>query len=223
MSNIKIYWKQLESLIVHKWRVSQAGYVIGIPIWKLIVHDWSKFTPFEFFRYARWKYGDATNEEWAAGWLDHLHKNAHHPEYWVLSWHGNPNFYSGIGQHIAPYVSVLPMPESSVREMIADMHGTSKQVTGEWDIAKWLNENGPLMHLHDDTIALMIKIMKEIGYKLSDWSWEVGYHRGDPCIYCDVGHDHVEVGPCPGTRIKEVTTPLAKASRLLRNQDLHAQ
>lgn len=26
----------------------------------------------------------------------------------------------------------------------------------------------------------------------------VGLHLGDPCIYCNVGHDYVGVGPCPG-------------------------
>ena len=25
-----------------------------------------------------------------------------------------------------------------------------------------------------------------------------GYHRGDPCIYCDTPHDDVQIGNCPG-------------------------
>ncbi len=32
----------------------------------------------------------------------------------------------------------------------------------------------------------------------------IGLHLGDPCIYCNVGHDHVEVGPCPGPRVRSV-------------------
>lgn len=173
-----IYWQQLKSLLIHKWLVFQAGRLTGVPLWRLVIHDWSKFTPTEFFRYARYKYGDGTNEEWAIGWLHHLHYEAHHPEHWIILWHGSPDFYSGIGgKDIAAYVSILPMPELFVREMIADMHGTSKQITGSWDISKWLNENGPKIHFHDETITLIDAIMYEIGYNLTDncdWSWIAG-------------------------------------------------
>lgn len=174
-----IYWRQLKSLLIHKWYVFLAGRLVGVPLWRLISHDWSKFTPTEFFRYARYKYGNGTKEEWAKGWLHHLHCEAHHPEHWIILWHGNPDFYSGIGgEDIAEYVSILPMPELFVREMVADMHATSKQITGSWDISKWLNSNGPKMHLHDDTIALIDKVMQEIGYSLTDncdWSWIAGW------------------------------------------------
>jgi hypothetical protein len=66
------------------------------------------------------------------------------------------------------------MPEIYVREMIVDMHATSKQVSGSWNISKWLNKNGSKIHFHDETIALIDKVMKEIGYTLTDncdWSW----------------------------------------------------
>ncbi len=69
------------------------------------------------------------------------------------------------------------MSEHFAREMIADMMATSRQLTGSWDISKWLNENGPKMHLHDDTVVLIDKVMKEIGYALTDncdWSWIAG-------------------------------------------------
>lgn len=170
-----IYLKQLGSLLLHKWYVLLAGRRIGVPLWRLIIHDWSKFSPTEFFRYARYKYGNGTNEEWATGWLHHFHNEAHHPEYWVILWHGDPDFYSGIGyQDIAKYVSIKPMPEICVREMIADMHGTSRQRTGSWDISEWLNNNGPKIHFHDETITLIDEVMKEAGYALTDncdWSW----------------------------------------------------
>ncbi len=169
-----IYLKQLRSLILHKWYVFYAGRRIGVPLWRLIIHDWSKFTPTEFPRYARYKYGNGTRAEWATSWFHHFHHEAHHPEHWIILWHGNPDFYSGIGgQDIAKYVSIFPMPEVCVREMIADMHGTSRQADS-WNISEWLNNNGPKMHFHDETITLIDKVMKEIGYELTDncdWSW----------------------------------------------------
>lgn len=170
-----IYWEQFKSLLIHKWYVFIAGHEFGVPLWRLIIHDWSKFTPTEFFRYARYKYGNGTKEEWAIGWRHHFHCEAHHPEHHIILWHGDPDFYSGIGgEDIARYVSILPMPEVFVREMLADMHGTSRQITGSWDISKWLNKNGPKIHFHDQTITLIDKVMKEMGYALTDncdWSW----------------------------------------------------
>lgn len=169
-----IYFEQFRSVLIHKWYVFLAGRMIGVSLWRLIIHDWSKFSPTELFGYAGNIGGSTDKERWAKSWVHHLRRNAHHPEHYMLSWRGNPEFYDGLGQYIAPFVSLLPMPEHQVREMIADMMATGYKVTGSWDIAKWLNENGPKMHLHDDTITLIDKVMKEVGYKLTDncdWSW----------------------------------------------------
>lgn len=202
-----IYWEQFKSVLIHKWYVFRAGQITGVPFWRLIIHDWSKFSYTELFGYAGYIYGSADKSKWAKSWLHHFHHNSHHSEHYMLSWLGNPEFYDGLGQYVAPFVRLLPMPEHQVREMIADMMATSYKVTGSWDIAKWLNENGPKMHLHDDTITLIDKVMKEIGYASTDncnWSWIVGRHLGDPCIYCNVGHDDMEIGPCPGPKEKSV-------------------
>lgn len=171
-----IYIKQLFSVILHKWYVFLAGLKVGVPIWRLVIHDWSKFTPTEIFGYAGNIYGGIDKTRWAKSWLHHLHYNPHHPEHWVLSWRGNPDFYNKLGKPVAPFVVLLPMPETYVREMIADMMGSSKKVTGSWDIANWLNENGPNMHFHEQTITLINEVMNEIGYRsLSEeeapWNW----------------------------------------------------
>lgn len=174
---VNIYWKQLNSLLKHKWYVFLAGRFVGVPLWWLIVHDWSKFMPSEFFVYSRWKYGDATNKDWSTGWLHHLHCSPHHPEHWILSWHGEPSFYEGIGESIAKYVSILPMPEIYVHEMVADMMATSKEVSGSYDIAMWLNENGSKMRLHSETITRLDNVMHDVGYLLTDncpWSYMAG-------------------------------------------------
>jgi len=174
-----VYYKLFKSLVIHKWYVLKMGLIIGkIPFWRLLIHDWSKFTPTEFFRYARYKFKDGTKEDldWAIGWLHHLHHNPHHPEHWVTLWVGNPNFYDSLGKRITDYVSVFPMAEHFVREMVADMHATSKQVTGSWDISNWLNANGPKIFFHNETITLIDKVMKEMDYYLTDncdWSWQL--------------------------------------------------
>lgn len=174
---MSIYWKQFKSLLWHKWYVLVAGRYLGCSLWQLIIHDWSKFLPIEFFVYSRWKYGTATNREWSKGWLHHLHCSPHHPEFWILSWHGDPSFYAGIGQHIAEYVSVLPMPEIYIREMVTDMMATSKQEIGSYNIAIWLNENGPKILLHNETKVRLSGVMYKAGYLLTDngwWSYKAG-------------------------------------------------
>lgn len=35
-------------ILKHKWFVLLAGLEVGVPLWRLIIHDWSKFTPAEF-------------------------------------------------------------------------------------------------------------------------------------------------------------------------------
>lgn len=172
-----IYLKQLKSVLIHKWYVLIAGNVVGVPIWRLIIHDWSKFSPIELLGYAGNIGGGVSKKRWARAWLHHLHCNPHHPEHWVLSWRGNPRFYDELGEKIGPFVTILPMPDIYVREMIADMMASSKTATGSYNIADWLNQNGPNMNFHDQTITLIDKIMKEAGYALTDncdWSWLAG-------------------------------------------------
>lgn len=170
-----IYWKQLKSLLFHKWYVFKAGLMVGnIPLWRLIIHDWSKFTPVEFVNYSRYKYGVQSKREWAKAWLHHLHLNPHHPEHWLLSWRGGPDFYDGIGESRCSFVTSLPMPETYVREMLADFMANGKGSTGSYNISRWLNRSGPAMLLHSDTEIRLDGVMTELGYELTNncmWSY----------------------------------------------------
>lgn len=170
-----IYLEQLKSLLTHKWYVFLAGLRMGkIPIWRLIVHDWSKLTPVELINYSRFKHGVKSVPGWSRAWLHHMHHSPHHPEHWVLSWRGDPDFYRNHSKHVAEFVTILPMPETYVRELVVDIMATGKEITGSWDIASWLNENGPRMLLHDDTITRLDAVMRDAGYTLTDncdWSW----------------------------------------------------
>jgi len=175
---MSIYLEQLKSLMFHKWHVLKVGLIVGnIPLWRLVIHDWSKFAPVEFINYSRYKYGVKNKAEWAKAWFHHLHHNPHHPEHWLLSWRGNPNFYDGLGESRGPFITTLAMPEIYVREMIVDFMATSKELTGSYDISLWLNQNGPAMLLHNDTEIRLDRIMTELGYVLTGncmWSYMAG-------------------------------------------------
>lgn len=155
---MKIYWKFLKSLLLHKWYVLRAGLFLGIPLWRLIIHDWTKFLPVEFFRYARNFFGDYTQspvdrvavvDDFEFAWLHHENSNPHHPGYWIPRTGPREN-------------EPLSMPNVFIREMIADWMGASRAYTGSFDISAWLNENGPAMRLHKDTIDRMWVILSGI-------------------------------------------------------------
>jgi len=173
-----IYLKYLNSLLLHKWYVFLAGLKTGVPVWRLIVHDWQKFAPQEFPYYARHFFGvddeyknketlDAfqkygvveaapfghfEDERFALAWLHHENTAPHHWGFWIAR--------SG------KYRKPLPMPETYVREMVADWMGASRAYTGDWNMSEWLAKNGMNLsnHMHPSTVNAVRKILDEIGY-----------------------------------------------------------
>lgn len=171
------------SLLNHKTNVVRAGRLTGVPFGRLLLHDWSKFSRHEFGRYARWHHGDPElrdKGEWAAAWQHHMHHNAHHPEFWLLAWHGAPDFYEVdcVGERVIDNIIVLPMPMTYVREMVADWLAASKTYTGDWNMARWLGQNGPKMRLHSVTVDRVHEVLLDIDYHLTDncpWGVMPGY------------------------------------------------
>ena len=177
----------LRSLLAHKWFVLQVGWKLGVPLRRLLIHDLSKFSPSEFGRYARWHHGPEDQRdkwEWVAAWQHHLHRNAHHPEHYLVSWHGAPDFYqiSGVGEVVAECILVLPMPEVCIREMVADWHAASKAYTGSWDISKWLVANIPKMRMHTETAWAVDSVLRELGY-IHINEYRVSYTAGPEFIW----------------------------------------
>jgi hypothetical protein len=139
--------------IKHKWFVFLAGLKTKAPLWRLVIHDWSKFTPWELPGYNRQFFKKQKNPtQWHRTWLHHQNHNLHHWEYWVDRSH-------------RPSVS-REMPEWAVREMIADWMGAGRAYEGKWPDTnwKWLNENFQRMSLHHETQSLVFKVLRELGY-----------------------------------------------------------
>ena len=143
-------WKYVKYLFWHKAYVYQAGRITGAPLYRLIIHDWSKLMPQEWFPYMNFfyptkaqvdieaakKYGDARYaKELGAATPDrklafrlafnhHLHWNKHHWQYWAIS--------SDDGKTRAQEI-----PEIYIREMVADWYGAGKGISGKWDADAW--------------------------------------------------------------------------------------
>lgn len=134
---------QYASYVVrHKWFVFRAGLKVRAPLWRLVIHDWSKMTPAEWGPYVRTFYDKerAREGEFDRAWLHHQHRNPHHWQHWLLREDDGP-------------LKALPMPDGLVREMVADWMGAGRAITGRWDVASWYERSNGKMVLHPDVRA----------------------------------------------------------------------
>lgn len=84
------HWAYLKYVVRHKWFVFQAGYKLGVPLLTLILHDWDKFLPDEWFPYAACFYTPTGGKQYvetaafAYAWRKHQQRNKHHWQYWLV-------------------------------------------------------------------------------------------------------------------------------------------
>lgn len=165
---MSIIWglKYLCLTIKHKWYVGLAGLKVGVPVWRLIVHDWTKFLPCELPAYGRQFFGDKGDPYgFAKAWAHHQNYNPHHWEYWIPRTAHNKSGY--------PDNVPLPMPETYVREMVADWMGASKAYTGSWDMNEWLDKNLLKMVLHGDTITVLRDVLISLNEDYHRHTWQL--------------------------------------------------
>jgi hypothetical protein len=145
--------RYLSYVLRHKWHVCYAGWFLQVPLWRLIIHDWTKFTPAEWGPYVRRFYAgrgsrwdkDADPQEWKDAWEHHWMRNPHHWEYWSAGGDGT---------------WLMAMPESYAREMVADWYGAG-MAQGKPDVEGWYDAHGVKMVLHADTRALVERVLGE--------------------------------------------------------------
>jgi len=126
-----------------------AGVRFGnFPIWRLLIHDWSKFLPSEYRTYKNRFTGKGyTQEDWKKAWLHHIHFNPHHYQHWMLS--GEP----------------LPMPDVFIKEMVIDWIGAGREYEGSWNIQEWVDKNYRKLSIHPDSLEKLKSILKSQGFK----------------------------------------------------------
>lgn len=135
-------------LLRHKWYVLAAGVALGVPLWRLVIHDWSKFTRAEWGPYVQRFFGPSSH--WTAlafdlAWEHHWQHNPHHWNYWLRPEEDGtmrPNW----------------MPETYVREMVADWIGTGKAL-GKPDALGWYEANKDRIQLHESSRFLARQLL----------------------------------------------------------------
>jgi hypothetical protein len=162
------YIKYSIYILKNKWWVFYAGVCFTkAPLWRLLVHDLSKFSLSEFIPYANFFYRKDLLEghrhpesTWPASkfksywkvqfdlaWNHHQKRNPHHWQYWILRQDSGGSL-------------LLEIPENYVREMVADWMGAGRAITGEWEVWGWYIENRDKMLLHPKTRELVENILK---------------------------------------------------------------
>jgi len=161
---MKAHWQYLKYVLRHKIFVFIHCRHLGVPLWRAVIHDWSKFTPAEWSPYVHSFYNpDGTKRRvrdttgaydpnsislnFSYAWNHHEKNNPHHWGYWVVT--------SGdYGK-----TEALPMPETYVREMIADWAGAGQAITGKVDPAGWYAKNGEKFLMHSVTRTLVESLL----------------------------------------------------------------
>lgn len=156
------HWKYLRYVLRHKLYVYREGRRLGLGRLQLLVHDWQKLMPVEWFPYVETFYGDksgggprrkdggydpnAQGEAFDRAWNHHQKRGPHHWQYWVM-----PLEDGGI--------KVLAMPEKYRLEMLADWAGAGRAIKGHGpervldETRAWYQANRSNMELHPDTRA----------------------------------------------------------------------
>ena len=87
--NIVNFFKHTKLVLKHKWVVFKLCCKVGIP-WRGFMHDWSKFSPTEFWESVKYYDGHKSpitvckaDKGYSKAWLHHKGRNKHHPEYWI--------------------------------------------------------------------------------------------------------------------------------------------
>ena len=147
---LRYFWLTIQ----HKWYVFLAGRRLGVSLWQLIIHDWSKFTSVELPAYGAQFFGGGGGEAFSCAWVHHQNHNPHHWEYWVT----RSDHRIGVSGD-ANNATALEMPEKYAKEMVADWCGASRAYTGSWSIMKWVEKNVMKMNLHPDTHAYVLYLV----------------------------------------------------------------
>jgi hypothetical protein len=131
--------------------VFRAGLKTKAPLWRLVIHDWSKLTPAEWGPYVRAFYAKhrAREGEFDRAWLHHQHRNAHHWQHWLL-------------QEDDGDLKTLRMPRKLACEMVADWMGAGRAITGWWEVGAWFDANAHKIKLHPDTLIQVENLIDEM-------------------------------------------------------------
>lgn len=124
-------------------------------------HDLSKYDAYEYFAYDSYFYGNNRShqvvQDFNYAWLEHIHRNPHHWQYWVLI---NDDPENGEIVMDIPYVYII--------EMICDWWSFSWSKGDLHEIFNWYEERKDYIKLSPKTRKTVESILDKIKKKLSE-------------------------------------------------------
>lgn len=165
---VRKHWFYLKYIIKHKWYVFLACRKFKCSLWRAVIHDISKFYPDEWFGYINTffnengtfkKFRDETgaydpteiSKEFDYYWLSHQRRNKHHWQYWIL--------VNSKGE-----VRPLEIPDTFIKEMVADWIGAGKAQNNNVGPMEWYERNKYKMILHKETRRKVEELIKGENY-----------------------------------------------------------
>lgn len=124
-------------------------------------HDESKTEPDEYYAYDAYFYGVNRSyqvvQDFNYAWLNHIHRNPHHWQYWILN-----NDNKELGE------MVLDMPINYIIEMICDWWAFSWPKGDLYEIFKWYDERKDYIKLSEKTLKTLEDILNKMKDKLDE-------------------------------------------------------
>jgi len=144
------HFRYLKYVLLHKWYVFLAGRKARVSLWRLLVHDLSKFSRVEWKPYVDKFYGDGGDtNQYHVAWNHHQKANSHHWQYWIMP--------EGPGN-----LRMIEMPEMDVREMVADWAGAGRGISGESNPTEWYEKEYQRILVHPKTRILVEIILAKV-------------------------------------------------------------
>lgn len=177
--SIVAHLKYAKYVLVHKGYILWVGLRLGwLPLWRLLVHDLSKFSRAEWFPYVDQFYGSGAakvaaqraasptgyryqpgdNPAFDAAVLHHYHHNDHHAEYWLAT---NPAIADWVAFMGEPLAERLPMPERCLKEMCIDWCAAGF-AQGKPDVRAWYEVRRPTVPISEPQHHRVRQLLQEI-------------------------------------------------------------
>lgn len=156
VANVRVGFEWLRKHLPELFEDEPANLMISIAC-----HDLSKYNSEEYYAYDNYFYGNNRSyevvESFKYAWLEHIHNNCHHWQYWVLI---NDDPKNGI--------TVLDMPYEYIIEMICDWWAFSWASGNLYEIFSWYETRKDYIKLSDNTRKTVEDILDKIKSKLDE-------------------------------------------------------
>ena len=198
--HLRYFWYVLR----HKWFVFVAGVALRVPLWQLLIHDWSKFTRAEWGGYVAHFYQDktpATQAGFDRAWNHHQKANPHHWQYWLLL----PDQARGAWRVTSPDggMSLFSVGDNHAELCVMAQRFQAGETQAEW-LVQTLNQTPLALEMPERYVREMVADWCGAGRAITGrWEVEAWYARSP----------HIVLHPATRERVAQLITQFVERRR----------